>query len=228
MRHVVEVAGLCVELGGRCVLGPLDLALRERSWTLLVGPSGCGKTTLLRAIAGLVRPAAGRVLLDGRIASDGERIAIPAEERGIGFVFQGAGAGLWPHLSARATLGFVLACRGVPRRERAGRIAEMLELVGLQGLDARRPGELSGGEAQRLALARALVARPRLLLLDEPLAALDLPLRAAIARSLAELHRMLRPTVLHVTHDPGEVETLAERTIEMDGGGLRRPAALVP
>ena len=221
---VVELEGLCVELGGRRVLGPLDLALEERSWTLLVGPSGSGKTTLLRAVAGLVRPSAGTVVLGGRPASTGARITLPPEKRGIGFVFQGAGAGLWPHLSVRATLAFVLSCQGVPRSERASRIGSMLELVGLTEREERRPGELSGGEAQRLSLARALVARPSLLLLDEPLGGLDLALRLALVQSLSELHRRLGPTILHVTHDPGEVEAHADRSIALKDGTIQSGA----
>jgi ABC-type sulfate/molybdate transport systems ATPase subunit len=219
--NAVELEALCVELGGRRVLGPVDLALEERSWTLLVGASGSGKTTLLRAIAGLAQPSAGRVFFDGHLASDGARLALAPERRAIGFVFQGAGAGLWPHLSARATLAFVLRCRGVARGEHAARIGEMLALVGLDALAERRPGELSGGEAQRLALARALIVRPRLLLLDEPLAALDAPLRLDMTDSLAELHRRLGTTILHVTHDAREVEARVDRTLVLEGGALR-------
>ncbi|MEQ1894451.1 MAG: ATP-binding cassette domain-containing protein, partial [Planctomycetota bacterium] len=193
-----------------------------------VGPSGCGKTTLLRALAGLVAPTHGTIELDGRVASRDGKLVLAPEARGIGMVFQGAGAGLWPHLSARATLDFVLGCAGVARAERAARADEMLELVGLTGKGARRPAELSGGEAQRLALARALVARPRLLLLDEPLGALDHPLRAALAERLAELHERLGPTILQVTHDPGEVAIHADRTVAMEAGRIRPEGATTP
>ncbi len=224
----VELSGLTVDLGGRRVLGPLELVLEERSWTILVGPSGSGKTTLLRAIAGLVAPSGGRVVLAGRVASTAGRIELAPERREIGFVFQGAGAGLWPHLSVRATLGFVLGCRGVPRSARAARIGELVELAGLTGLEERRPGELSGGEAQRLALARALASGPRLLLLDEPLGALDHALRAALAERLGEMHRRLGPTILHVTHDPAEVVAYADRTLAMEAGRLVAPQEVRP
>jgi len=217
----VKVDGLEVELGGRRVLGPLDFAIEERSWVLFVGPSGCGKTTLLRALAGLTTPARGTIELGGRLASQGGQLLVPPEQRGIGMVFQGAGAGLWPHLSAQATLEFVLACAGAARAERARRAQELLELVGLAGLGPRRPGELSGGEAQRLALARALATSPRLLLLDEPLGALDHSLRAALAERLHELFRRLGPTILQVTHDPGEVAAYADRTIALEAGTVR-------
>jgi iron(III) transport system ATP-binding protein len=216
----VVVRGLEVELGGRRVLGPVDLEIEERSWTLLVGPSGCGKTSLLRALAGLLAPIRGTVELAGTLASRDGRILLPPEARGIGMVFQGAGAGLWPHLSAAATLDFVLGCAGVARAERAARRDELLELVGLGQLAARRPAELSGGEAQRLALARALATSPRLLLLDEPLGALDHPLRAALAERLATLRARLGPTILQVTHDPGEVAAYADRTVTMEAGRI--------
>jgi iron(III) transport system ATP-binding protein len=218
--RAVELAGVTVELGGHRVLGPLDLVLEERSWTLVVGPSGCGKTTLLRAIAGLVPTSQGQIFLGGRAASSGRRRLLAPEERAIGMVFQGSGAGLWPHMSARATLEFVLGCRRVPRRKRRARAEELLELVGLRPLAERRPGELSGGEAQRLALARALAVEPRLLLLDEPLGALDLPLRSTLVSVLANLHARLGPTILYVTHDPREVASHAERTLSMLGGRI--------
>ena len=214
----VELTGVTVELGGRRVLGPLDLALEEGSWTLVVGPSGSGKTTLLRVIAGLVTTSAGQVFLGERAASSGRRRLLAPEERAIGFVFQGSGAGLWPHMSARATLEFVLACRKFPRPRRRARAEELLALVDLGALAERRPGELSGGEAQRLAVARALAVEPRLLLLDEPLGALDLPLRATLAAALAEIHARLGPTILYVTHDPREVERHAGRTLAMRDG----------
>lgn len=226
--NAAVVHGLEVALGGRRVLGPTDLELGEHSWTLLVGPSGCGKTTLLRALAGLVEPTRGTIELGGRLASEGGRILVPPEARAIGMVFQGAGAGLWPHLSARATLDFMLSCAHVARAERRQRAEELLELVGLGALAERRPGELSGGEAQRLALARALVARPRLLLLDEPLGALDHPLRAALAERLAELHRRLGTTILQVTHDPSEVAAHADRTLALEAGTLRTPPPTSP
>jgi ABC-type sulfate/molybdate transport systems ATPase subunit len=215
----VSVDALRVEAGGRTILGPLDASFAERSWTVIVGPSGSGKTTLLRAIAGLVRPAAGRVKLFGELASDGRRLLVPPERRRIGFLFQGGGAGLWPHMSVSATIDFVLGCARVPRADRARRRSELIELVELGGLERRRPGELSGGEAQRLALARALAVEPRLLLLDEPLGPLDARLRASLLARLEELHARLGLTLLHVTHDPQEARR-ADRTLALEAGRL--------
>jgi len=221
----VALEGLRVELGGRPVLGPLDLEVERGSWTLLVGPSGSGKTTLLRAISGLVVPKAGRVVLDGQVASDGPRIRIPAERRSVGLVFQGGGAGLWPHMTVRSTLSFVLACRGVPRSRRAAIVADLVEMIELRGLEERRPGELSGGEAQRLALARALAHDPKILLLDEPLGPLDARLRGDLIERIRLVHERRGLTTLHVTHDPHEVIHLADRSVRLELGRIPTEAA---
>lgn len=218
--NALSLENLRVELGGKCVLGPIDLRIPAGTWTLFVGPSGSGKTTLLRAIAGLVAPVAGRVLLADLVASDGPRISIPPERRAIGLVFQGGGAGLWPHMSVRATLEFVLAAHKVPRADRARRIAELVELVELRGLEGRRPGELSGGEAQRVALARALAHDPKLLLLDEPLGPLDARLRHDLAARIHDVHTRRGLTTLHVTHDPDEALPFADRTVRLEGGRI--------
>jgi len=218
--NAVGIENVCVELGGRTVLGPIDLAIPTGTWTLVVGPSGSGKTTLLRTICGLVAPKSGRVLLAGVIASEGPRSAIPPEKRGIGLVFQGGGAGLWPHMSVRATLEFVLAAQHVPRADRPRRVAELVELAELEGLEARRPGELSGGEAQRVALARALAHDPKVLLLDEPLGPLDARLRHDLAARIHEVHARRGLTTLHVTHDPLEVAAFADRTVRLESGRI--------
>lgn len=216
--RAIGIAGLEVALSGRRVLGPVELAVSRGEYVVVVGSSGSGKTTLLRAIAGLVRPRAGRVTLGGVLASDGARLLVPPERRRIGFVFQGGG--LWPHLSAARTIEFVLRCRGVPRAVRARRTAELLEAVELPGFGDRLPATLSGGEAQRLALARALAVEPEILLLDEPLGPLDVALRGSLVRMLSALCARLTVTTLHVTHDPGEVASLATRTVRLEHGVL--------
>lgn len=218
--NAIELAGVRVEAGGRAILGPIDLVLEPRTWTAIVGRSGSGKTTLLRVIAGLAPLSGGRVSLFGAPATDGRRILVPPEKRGIGFVFQGGGAGLWPHMTVRRTLEFVLSAGGVPRAERAGRVSELVELVELQSHVDRKPGELSGGEAQRLSLARALAARPRFLLLDEPLGPLDAELRGALLDRLVLLRRRFELTVLHVTHDPSEISHVVDRTLRLESGRL--------
>jgi ABC-type sulfate/molybdate transport systems ATPase subunit len=207
-----------VELGGRTVLGPIDLVVSRGEHLLIVGPSGSGKTTLLGAIAGLQGLVAGRIALFGRPANEGRRTLLAPHLRRVGYLFQGGA--LWPHMSVRETLAFVLRCRGVPARERDARIGGLLETVELTGFEKRKPGTMSGGETQRLSLARALAMDPEILLLDEPLGPLDAELRASMLERLGEVQKRLHLTTLHVTHDPREVEGIAERTIRLERGSL--------
>ncbi len=216
----VRCSGLSVHAGLVRLIGPLDLEVAAGEHLLLCGPSGCGKTTLLRAIAGLARASSGRVELAGECVSDGPREWVPPHRRGIGFLFQGPS--LWPHMNVRRTLDFALSEGGLPREERVRRRAELLEWVELSGYEARLPASLSGGEAQRLALARALCGRPRLLLLDEPLGPLDADLRGALLERLGALQRRLALTVVHVTHDPGEARGIANREVRMERGTIAR------
>ncbi len=214
----VRCSGLEVQAGKVRLIGPVELAVEPGEHLLLCGPSGSGKTTLLRAIAGLATPSAGRVELFGECASEGTRQRIPPHRRAIGFLFQGPS--LWPHMSVGRTLDFALAQGGLPRAERARSRAELLEWVELASYESRLPATLSGGEAQRLALARALCGRPRLLLLDEPLGPLDAELRGALLERLGALQRRLELTVLHVTHDPEEARSIATRVVRMTRGTL--------
>lgn len=198
--------------------GPIDLTVAPGEHVLIVGPSGCGKTSLLRAIAGLSRHTRGRIDLFGQPATDGGRHVLDPEQRGLGYLFQGAA--LWPHMSVERTLAFTLRAGGVPSAERPERIRDLIARMGLVGLESRRPAQLSGGEGQRLGLARALALRPRLLLLDEPLGPLDAPLRATMLEHIKTLAAEYSLTILHVTHDPTEAHAAASRTLTLRMGRL--------
>jgi len=181
----------------------LDVAFAaEAPVVALLGPSGSGKTLTLRAVAGALRPDAGRIVLDGEVLFDSERgIDLPPQRRGVGYVPQEYA--LFPHLDVAGNVSFGL--RGVNAADAGRQVAAMLEAVGLEGLERRRPRELSGGQRQRVALARALILRPRILLLDEPFAALDATVRTSVREQLRELQRSLGFRALLVTHDPDDL-----------------------
>jgi ABC-type sugar transport system ATPase subunit len=208
----VELRGVAKTFpGGIEAVGPIDLAIEEGALFVIVGPSGSGKSTLLRLIAGLEAPTAGTVWLDGRRA-DG----LAPRDRDVAMVFQTPV--VYPHLSVFENLAFGLRARGTPRKERQRRVAEAAAVLGLEALLQRRPATLSGGQRQRVALGRALVRRPRVLLLDEPFSSLDAPLRAAIRSELLELHERLGTTMIHVTHDQAEALALGSRIAVLQGG----------
>jgi ABC-type Fe3+/spermidine/putrescine transport system ATPase subunit len=198
---------------GEPVLRDIDLALEPGEFLTLLGPSGCGKTTLLRIVAGFLRPTEGTVSLDG---ADVTRV--PPHKRRVNLVFQRAA--LFPHLDVYDNLAFGLRLAKVPKKEIDGRVREALELVRLEGLAHRRSGELSGGQAQRVALARALINRPEVLLLDEPLSALDLRIRQEMEGELRRLHRETDTTFVFVTHDQGEALALSDRIALFDRGRI--------
>jgi molybdate transport system ATP-binding protein len=194
-----------------------ELAVATGELVVLLGPNGAGKTTLLRALAGLVALERGRVVLDGAVLEDtAAGTWVPTERRPVGFVFQDYL--LFPHLSALENVAFGLRARGLGRAEARRRAAAWLERVGLAGHAGARPRALSGGQAQRVALARAMVADPRLLLLDEPLAALDAATRTEVRRDLRRHLASFDGTRLLVTHDPLEAMALADRLVVLEGG----------
>lgn len=209
---MVRVANLAKRLGAFELRG-VSFELAPGDYAVLLGPTGCGKTVLLETIVGINRPDAGEVWLDGQ---DVTRWA--PERRGIGFVYQRAM--LFPNLSVRANIAYGLRYHGVPRAERARRVESVAELVGVSRLLDRGVEALSGGETQKVALARALAIEPRVLLFDEPLAALDPPTKEALCREIAALHRQLGTTILHVTHDQQEARILGGAIGVMRGGRL--------
>jgi putrescine transport system ATP-binding protein len=217
-RPLLRIEGLSKRFSGFAAVDHLSLDIHAGEFFALLGPSGCGKTTLLRLIAGFERPDSGRILLDGV-----DLAPVPPHRRPVNMMFQSYA--LFPHLTVEANVAFGLKQEGLPRREIAGRVADMLALVKLESLGARKPHQLSGGQRQRVALARCLVKRPRVLLLDEPLAALDKKLRDATRFELMELQHQLGLTFIIVTHDQSEAMIVADRIGVMDRGRLMQVAA---
>jgi len=217
-RPVVELQGCTKDYGGVRAVDALDLAIFEGEFLSLLGPSGCGKTTTLSLIAGFVEPTAGRILIDGEDVT-----GRPAHLRGLGVVFQSYA--LFPHLSVFENVAFGLRERRVPAAEIGRRVNDALELVRLDRLGRQRPAELSGGMQQRVALARALVYRPRVVLLDEPLAALDKKLREGMRDELRAIQRSVGITTVFVTHDQAEALGLSDRIAVMSRGRIEQLGA---
>jgi iron(III) transport system ATP-binding protein len=215
----LEVRDLRVSFGATEVLRGVDLDVPGGTLTAVLGPSGCGKTTLLRVVAGFVRPGSGTVAVDGHVLS-GPGTDVPPERRGIALVPQEGS--LFPHLDVAGNVAF-----GLPRDQRRGsaRVAEVLELVGLGGLARRRPDELSGGQQQRVALARALAPNPRLVLLDEPFSALDAGLRGSLRSDVRTALAATGATAVLVTHDQDEALSMADTVAVMDDGVVRMHAS---
>ncbi|QNS06020.1 ABC transporter ATP-binding protein [Streptomyces xanthii] len=214
-RSGIRFDRVSVAYGGNTVLDSLDLTVEPGEVMALLGPSGSGKTTALRAVAGFVRPAAGRVFIGGRDVTD-----LPPHRRGIGMVVQQYA--LFPHMKVKDNVAFGMRARKVPKAEIPGRVTEALEMTGMGAYAERHPRELSGGQQQRVAIARALAVRPDVLLLDEPLSALDAQLRSGMLAELARLHRELPDvSILYVTHDQVEALTLADRIAVMDRARLQ-------
>jgi thiamine transport system ATP-binding protein len=209
----LSVRGLSVHYGSIAAVSNVDIEIADGEVLALLGPSGCGKSTLLRAVAGLERPAGGTVSWDGA-----DLAGVPVHRRGFGLVFQDGQ--LFPHRDVAGNVAFGLRMRGARKATQRERVAELLALTGLAGYQERRITELSGGEQQRVALARALAPRPRLLLLDEPLSALDRALREQLALDLARLLEQAETTALVVTHDHDEAFTLADRVALMRAGRI--------
>ena len=213
MTAGVSIRAVSQRYGSALALDAVDLEIAAGEFVVLLGPSGCGKTTLLNIIGGFAEPTAGAVLIGGR-----DMAGVAAKDRPTTTVFQDYA--LFPHMTLAENVGFGLRMRGVSRAARDAKAAEMLALVGLEGRGARRPHELSGGQRQRVALARALAVEPDVLLLDEPLGALDLKLRRAMQDELKAIQRRVGTTFVHVTHDQEEAMAIADRIVVMNGGKI--------
>ena len=211
----IELVGLTKSYGEQLVLKGIDLTIESGEFFSLLGPSGCGKTTTLRLIGGFEQNQAGRILIDGT-----DIAGVPPEKRPVNTVFQSYA--LFPHLSVADNVAFGLRFQQAGKDERRRRVGEALELVRLGEYASRRPHQLSGGQQQRVALARALVLRPRVLLLDEPLGALDAKLRRALQFELKALHREVGITFVYVTHDQEEALTMSDRLAVMREGEIEQ------
>jgi putative spermidine/putrescine transport system ATP-binding protein len=209
------LAGISKWFGRALAVDSVDLTVARREFVTVLGPSGCGKTTLLRMIGGFIEPDDGQIIIDG---SDVRKV--PVERRPTAMLFQGYS--LWPHLSVARNIGFGLELRHWRRREIAARVAELLELVGLEGFGDRLPHELSGGQQQRVALVRALALDPRILLLDEPFSSLDLKLRLELRNAVRAIQRRVGTTTILVTHDQDEALELSDRVVVMSKGHIEQ------
>jgi spermidine/putrescine transport system ATP-binding protein len=218
----IELVGVAKEFHSRrgvvTAVDRIDLVIGEGEFFSLLGPSGCGKTTTLRMIGGFEEPTEGQILLQGK-----DVVGVPPNHRDVNVVFQSYA--LFPHMSVYDNVAFGLERKKVDRKSIKQRVNEMLELVQLEGKSDRRPRELSGGQQQRVALARALVNRPRALLLDEPLAALDLKLRQAMQIELKRIQREVGITFVFVTHDQNEALTMSDRLVVMNAGQIEQLGA---
>ena len=214
-QDVLALDGIVKRYGNVPALGPVSFTVEEGEFLTLLGPSGCGKTTTLHVIAGLLEPD------DGRLFMRGDDItAMPTDKRGMGVVFQNYA--LFPHKTVEENIGFGLRMRRVPKPQIQERVGEMLDIVGLPGVEARYPRQLSGGQRQRVALARAMVIHPPVLLLDEPLSNLDALLRKQMRSELRAIQRRIGITAIYVTHDQDEAFEMSDRVILLNHGSIEQ------
>lgn len=205
----LEIDRLQKSFGANRVVKDFSLSVRKGEFISLLGPSGCGKTTVLRMVAGFETPSAGAIRIDGA-----DVVGLRPNQRNMGMVFQAYA--LFPNLTVAQNVGFGLKVAGAPRAEIDASVADMLRLIGLPDLGGRYPFQLSGGQQQRVALARALATRPRVLLLDEPLSALDAKIRVSLRTEIREIQRDLGITTIFVTHDQEEALSISDRVVVMN------------
>ncbi len=215
MKDMVRLEGITKKFGDHVIIPTLDLNINDGEFLTLLGPSGCGKTTLLRMIAGLETPTTGKVILDGQDVTN-----LPPYKRNVNMVFQNYA--LFPHMTVKENIRFGLKMKNVPDEEAEERIKQVLYLIQLEELKNRYPAQMSGGQQQRVAIARALVNNPKVLLLDEPLGALDYQLRKKLQIELKNLQRGLGLTFIYVTHDQEEALTMSDRIVIMNKGVIQQ------
>ncbi|MGI6021324.1 MAG: ABC transporter ATP-binding protein [Lachnospiraceae bacterium] len=214
-NNILSIRNLKKSFDGEAVLNGIDLDVKKGEFITLLGASGCGKTTLIRIIAGLAEPDSGEVFLEGENITH-----LLPEKRNVNTVFQNYA--LFPHMNVADNIGYSLKLRKVPKSERIKRVKEMLSLVQLEGFEKRRIDQLSGGQCQRVSIARAVIADPKVLLLDEPLGALDLKLRRQMQLELKRLQKRLGTTFIYITHDQEEAINMSDRIAVMNNGNLEQ------
>lgn len=212
---IVSLKDIVVEFDGEKVLDGLSLDIHDKEFVTFLGPSGCGKTTTLRAIAGFLTPKSGKIFFNGK-----EITSLPPYKRQVNTVFQKYA--LFPHLNVFENVAFGLRLKKLPEEQVRPKVLEMLEIVGLKGFERRSVNQLSGGQQQRVAIARSLVNQPRVLLLDEPLGALDLKLRKGMQLELKRLQREMNITFVYVTHDQEEALTMSDTVVVMNNGNIQQ------
>ena len=213
--NIIEIKNVSKSFGEKCILRDVSISVKQGEFLTLLGPSGCGKTTLLRMIAGFGSPDSGEILINGTDITD-----MPAHERPVNTVFQRYA--LFPHLDVYENIAFGLKLHKVPEDEIDKRVRKVLKMVSMTDYEDRDVESLSGGQQQRVAIARAIVNQPKVLLLDEPLSALDLKMRKDMQIELKEMHRKLGITFIYVTHDQEEALTLSDTIVVLDNGDIKQ------
>lgn len=218
----LTINNVSMEYGKTKVFSDVSVRIKSGEFLSILGPSGCGKTSLLKILAGFVNPTKGQILVNGEVYSDANT-ALPPEKRDMGMVFQSFA--LWPHMTVREHVAFPLQFRHAKNYSKSQKnklVDEALSMTGLVDLQNRYPNELSGGQRQRVSLARAISAKPRFLLMDEPLSALDADLRVTMRKEICRIHRLTHTTVIFVTHDQGEALSMADRVMLFNNGHVEQ------
>lgn len=217
---IVKIENVSKAYNKTPVIREMSLDIEKGERVVILGPSGCGKTTLLRMIAGFIHPDKGKIIINGKTVADNGKCIIGPESRQVGMVFQDLA--LWPHMTGYKNIEFGLKAKKIPKVEIRNRIDTIFEKVQMTQSRNAYPGELSGGQQQRIALARALVTRPKILLMDEPLSSLDIDLRQVLRREILRLQEELAITMIYVTHDREEAFSLATRIVVMEDGKIKK------